>query len=61
MRQHRTLRARPLDVFERERQAMLELPGSPFEVVNWLQVTVQRDIHFSCEGALYSAPWKLVG
>jgi transposase len=61
VRRHRTLRERPLDVFERERPAMLRLPATPFEVATWFQVTVHRDIHFNCDGAVYSAPWRLVG
>ncbi len=61
VRQHRTLRQRPLDVFALERPAMLPLPADPFEVVAWFPVTVGRDIHFNCDGALYSAPWRLVG
>jgi transposase len=61
VRQHRTLRARPLDVFELEREAMLPLPASGFEVVGWYKARVQRDIHLNCAGALYSVPWRLVG
>jgi hypothetical protein len=61
VRLHRTLRRRPLDVFALERPAMLPLPADPFEVVAWFPVTVGRDIHFNCAGALYSAPWRLVG
>lgn len=60
-RQHRTLRQRPLDVFELEHPAMLELPATRFEAVSWFQVSVHRDSHFNCDGALYSAPWGLVG
>jgi hypothetical protein len=61
VRQHRTLRARPVDVFELEREAMGELPSIAFETVEWFLVTVGRDIHFNCDGATYSAPWKLAG
>jgi transposase len=61
VRQHRTLRQRPLDVFALERPAMLPLPADPFAVVAWFPVTVGRDVHFNCAGALYSAPWRLVG
>jgi hypothetical protein len=61
VRQHRTLRRRPLDVFALERPAMLPLPADPFEVAAWFPVTVGRDVHFNCDGALYSAPWRLVG
>jgi transposase len=61
-REHRTLRARPLEVFEEtERRSMLPLPETPFEIVRWFPVTVHRDIHFHCDGALYSAPWRYVG
>lgn len=61
VRQHRTLRARPLDVFELERKAMLALPSSRFEVVSWQRAKVHRDLHINCQGALYSVPWRLVG
>ena len=61
VRQHRTLRARPLDVFELERKAMLPLPSSRFEVVSWQGAKVHRDLHINCQGALYSVPWRLVG
>jgi transposase len=61
VRQHRTLRQRPLDVFALEQPRMLPLPAEPFEVVAWFPVTVGRDVHFNCDGALYSAPWRLVG
>jgi transposase len=61
-RQHRTLRAKPWEVFEQsERPAMRPLPQTAFEIVRWFPVTVHRDIHFNCDGALYSAPWRYVG
>jgi len=61
-REHRTLRAKPWEVFEQvERPAMLALPAAPFEIVRWFPVTVHRDIHFNCDGALYSAPWRYMG
>jgi transposase len=61
-REHRTLRTRPLEVFEQsERPVMLPLPETPFEIVHWFPVTVHRDIHFNCDGALYSAPWRYLG
>jgi hypothetical protein len=61
VRQHRTLRARPLDVFELEQKAMLPMPSGRFEVVSWHRARVQRDIHLNCVGALYSVPWRHVG
>ena len=61
VRQHRTLRARPLDVFELEQKAMLPMPAGRFEVVSWHKARVQRDIHLNCAGALYSVPWRHVG
>lgn len=61
IRQHRTLRARPLDLFELERKAMLPLPTTRFEVVSWHGAKVHRDLHINCQGALYSVPWRLVG
>ncbi|MGH8302066.1 MAG: IS21 family transposase [Steroidobacteraceae bacterium] len=61
VRQHRTLRARPLDVFELERKALLPLPRGRYEVASWQKVKVHRDLHVNCQGALYSVPWRLVG
>jgi transposase len=61
IRLHRTTRARPLDLFELERAAMLPLPGEEFQIVGWFPANVLRDIHFSCDGASYSAPWRYVG
>lgn len=61
VRRHRSLRARPLDVFELERKAMLPLPSTRFELVSWQTAKVHRDLHLNCQGALYSVPWRLVG
>ena len=61
VRIHRTTRARPIDLFELERAAMLPLPKASFEVMEWFPANVLRDIHFACDGAHYSAPWRLVG
>ncbi len=38
-REHRTLHAKPWEVFERnERPAMRPLPETPFEIVRWFPV-----------------------
>jgi hypothetical protein len=39
---------------------MLPLPSEEFQIVEWFPANVLRDIHFSCDGASYSAPWKYV-
>jgi transposase len=61
LRVHRTTRARPVDLFELERPAMLPLPAEEFQLMEWFPANVCRDIHFNCDGAFYSAPWRYVG
>jgi transposase len=61
VRIHRTTRARPIELFELERPQMLALPKAAFEVMAWFPANVLRDVHFACDGAHYSAPWRVVG
>ena len=62
MRIHGTTGKRPLKVFEEiEKKEMLPLPEGIYEPVVWAEPTLGRDCRFSFEGALYSAPWRLVG
>lgn len=61
-RVHGTTGERPLVAFEqRERAALLPLPAVPWELVRWLQATVQADCHLSVAGAWYSVPYGYVG
>jgi transposase len=47
--------------FAEERTALLALPASRFEVVQWKEAHVHRDVHVQAEGAFYSVPWPHVG
>jgi transposase len=62
MRRHGTTGRRPLELFEeQERQALLPLPATRFEMVVWKQAKVHRDTHVQVEGAFYSVPWRYMG
>lgn len=59
---HGTTRERPLAVFELfERAALKPLPERRPELVIWHQAKLHRDSHIVFRGAMYSAPWRLVG
>jgi hypothetical protein len=60
-RRHGTTGRAPIELFEeQERQALLSLPASRFEVVLWKKAKVHRDTHVQAEGSFYSVPWKHV-
>lgn len=62
VRDHGTIRRRPIDVLEsEERCALLPLPAKPFELVLWHHALVHRDCHVAFDHRLYSVPWTLVG
>ena len=46
---------------ESERPALLPLPVSSFEIVEWRQAKVHPDCHVAVERVLYSVPWAHVG
>jgi transposase len=61
-RVHGTTRERPLEVFEQLEHASLRpLPARRPELVVWHHAKVHRDCHVVFRGAMYSAPWTLVG
>ncbi|HEV8626777.1 MAG TPA: IS21 family transposase [Acidimicrobiia bacterium] len=62
-RQHRSLDGTaPLIVFEAvETQALLPLPGHPFELAGWSCPKVGPDTHAKVGRAFYSVPWRLIG
>jgi transposase len=61
-REHGTTRRRPLEVFElEERAALLPLPATPFEPVEYKRATVHEDCHVFLDRRLYSVPWRLQG
>lgn len=62
MRIHGTTGERPLDVFEQvERAALKSLPTRRPDLVVWHRAKLHRDCHVVFRGAMYSAPWTLVG
>jgi hypothetical protein len=46
---------------ETERQALLPLPTTPYDMAAWKQVKLHRDCHIVFDHAYYSAPYRLVG
>lgn len=46
---------------ELERPALLPLPATRFEIVQWRQAKVHPDCHVAVERVLYSVPWAHVG
>ena len=61
-RRHGSHGQRPMELFEQvERQALLPLPATRWELVVWKQAKLHRDCHVQVDAAFYSAPWKLIG
>ena len=58
---HGTTKEQPLARFETEREALLPLPGTPYDMAIWKQVTLRRDCYVVFEKAYYSAPFRLEG
>jgi hypothetical protein len=59
---HATTRQAPLALFETcERDALIPLPRTPWEVVRWKRATLHRDSHVQIDAAFYSAPWRFLG
>jgi transposase len=59
---HGTTRERPLEVFDLfERAALKSLPERRPAFVIWHQALLHRDSHLVFRGAMYSAPWRLIG
>jgi transposase len=60
-RTHGTTGKPPLELFEQvERQALLAMPTKRWDPVVWKQASLHQDAHLCFDGALYSAPWRLV-
>jgi hypothetical protein len=59
---HGTVKWRPLERFEAvEKEALLPLPESPYDLGVWKQVKLHPDCHVVVDGAYYSAPHRLIG
>lgn len=60
-REHGTTHQAPLALFEAEREHLLPLPATPFELTEVRMATLHRDCHVAIDGAYYSAPYIHVG
>jgi len=62
LRVHGTTQEIPLHAFEqRERAALLALPPTPFDLVEWKQAKLHPDCHVVFTRSYYSAPHPLIG
>jgi transposase len=62
MRIHGTTGERPIEVFtQSEHSVLLPLPARRPDFVVWQRAKIHRDSHVAFRGAMYSAPWNLVG
>ena len=62
VRVHGTTQEVPIHVFEaRERPALLPLPSSPFDLVEWKQAKLHPDCHVVFARSYYSAPHPFIG
>lgn len=61
VRKHGTTGQPPRELFEaHEHQAMRPLPASRWDLIVWKKARLHSDSHVQVEGALYSAPWRLL-
>lgn len=60
-RKHATTGRPPIELFEeQERDALLALPKTRWELVVWKQATLHTDSHVQIDGAFYTAPWRFL-
>jgi hypothetical protein len=60
-REHGTTRTPPLLLFEDERERLLPLPTTAFELTEVRLATLHRDCHVVIDGSYYSAPYAHAG
>ena len=61
MRRHGTTGRPPIELFEeQERDALLPLPRTRWELVVWKRATLHTDSHVQIDYAFYSAPWRFL-
>lgn len=60
-RDHGTTHEAPLNRFQIERESLLPLPASRYEVTVWRQAKIHSDCHVVFDYAYYSAPHRLSG
>jgi transposase len=60
-REHGTTRQAPLALFEVEKQHLLSLPVTPFELTEVRLATLHRDCHVAIDGSYYSALYTYAG
>ena len=59
---HGTTKARPRELYEKhEKMAMLVLPTSNYNKLQWLRRKVAKDCHVTIDNNYYSVPFKYVG
>jgi transposase len=59
---HGTTKRPPLEVFDQlERSALLPLPLTSWELVEWKRAKLHSDCHVVFDGAYYSGPHRLIG
>ena len=56
---HGTTKEQPLARFQTEKEALHPLPGIPYDMAIWKQVTVGRDCYVNFDLAYYSVPFRL--
>ncbi len=59
---HGTTREQPVEVFEKvEKQDMISLPLTDYEMISWHKRKVAKDCHITLDNNYYSVPSKCVG
>lgn len=61
-RRHGTTKEAPLERFEQvERERLVPLPPTPYDLAIWKSVKLHRDGYVVFDNAFYSAPYRLIG
>lgn len=61
LRNHGTVKEKPLERFEQvEKTHLKPQPETPYDLIVWKKVKVYRDCYVTFEGSYYSAPFRLV-
>jgi transposase len=61
VRDHGTTHEPPLERFAAERDALLPLPVTRYEIILWQRARLHPDCHLVFDASFYSAPHRLVG
>ncbi len=57
----RTTGKTPEELFIEEKPSLIDLPGSDFDISEWVIAKVHKDHHVVCQGNFYSVPTKYIG